>query len=124
MKKDNATNITGSILSDLRKSTGLTQSDFAKAFNVSAASIAHYEQGITMPTVEMLKMYADYFYVNVDYLLGRCMLNVEYSKLNETIYGNMTILDMVNIVLSLTKDKKHYLFQTLNLLDDKKDKLK
>ena len=124
MKKDDVKNITGSILSDLRKSIGLTQKEFAKAFNVSEGTIAHYEQGITMPNTEMLQMFADYFNVNVDYLLGRCMLSIEYSKLNDILYGNMTISDMVNIASSLTKDKKHYLYQTLSLLNNKKNSLK
>lgn len=124
MKKDDVKNITGSILSDLRKSIGLTQKEFAKAFNVSEGTIAHYEQGITMPNTEMLQMFADYFNVNVDYLLGRCMLSIEYSKLNDILYGNMTISDMVNIASSLTKDKKHYLYQTLSLLNNKKNTLK
>lgn len=124
MKKDDIKNITGSILSDLRKSIGLTQKEFAKAFNVSEGTIAHYEQGITMPNTEMLQMFADYFNVNVDYLLGRCMLSIEYSKLNDILYGNMTISDMVNIASFLTKDKKHYLYQTLSLLNNKKNSLK
>ncbi|WP_303825675.1 helix-turn-helix domain-containing protein [Ruminococcus flavefaciens] len=124
MKKDNISNITGCILSDLRKGAGLTQKEFAKTFNVSEGTVAHYEQGITIPNTEMLEKFADFFHVNVDYLLGRCMLEIEYNKLNEALYGNMTIADMVNIVSSLSKDKKHYLFQTLSLLGDKNSKLK
>ncbi|PWJ11941.1 helix-turn-helix domain-containing protein [Ruminococcus flavefaciens] len=124
MKKDNVSNITGCILSDLRKGRGLTQKEFAKAFNVSEGTVAHYEQGITVPNTEMLEKFADFFHVNVDYLLGRCMLEIEYNKLNETLYGNMTIADMVNIVSIMSKDKKHYLFQTLSLLGDKNSKLK
>ncbi len=124
MKKDNVSNITGCILSDLRKGRGLTQKEFARAFNVSEGTVAHYEQGITVPNTEMLEKFADFFHVNVDYLLGRCMLEIEYNKLNETLYGNMTIADMVNIVSAMSKDKKHYLFQTLTLLGDKNSKVK
>lgn len=124
MKKDNVSNITGCILSDLRKGRGITQKEFARAFNVSEGTVAHYEQGITVPNTEMLEKFADFFHVNVDYLLGRCMLEIEYNKLNETLYGNMTIADMVNIVSAMSKDKKHYLFQTLTLLGDKNSKVK
>lgn len=124
MKKDNVNNITGSIISDLRKSQGLTQKQFAKVFNVSEGSVAHYEQGVTLPNVEILQLFADYFHVNIDYLLGRCMLSIEYSKLNDTLYGDMTLIDAINIITGLTKDKKHYLYQTLSLLNDKKESLK
>lgn len=70
MKKYNITNTTGEILADLRKSVGLTQKEFALIFNVSEGTIAHYEQGITVPNVEILSKFADYFNVTVDYLLG------------------------------------------------------
>lgn len=65
MKKDDVNNITGCILSDLRKSTGLTQKEFAKAFNVSEGTIAHYEQGITIPNSEMLLQYANFSMLNI-----------------------------------------------------------
>lgn len=124
MKKDNANNITGSIISDLRKRQGWSQKQFAKVFNVSEGSVAHYEQGVTIPNIEMLKTFADYFHVNVDYLLGRCMLSIEYSKLNDTFYGDMKVVDAINIIVGLTKDKRHYLSQTLSMLNDKKESLK
>ena len=124
MKKDNANNITGSIISDLRKRQGWSQKQFAKVFNVSEGSVAHYEQGVTIPNIEMLKTFADYFHVNVDYLLGRCMLSIEYSKLNDTLYGDMKVVDAINIIVGLTKDKRHYLSQTLSMLNDKKESLK
>ena len=124
MKKDNANNITGSIISDLRKRQGWSQKQFAKVFNVSEGSVAHYEQGVTIPNIEMLKTFADYFHVNVDYLLGRCMLSIEYSKLNDPFYGDMKVVDAINIIVGLTKDKRHYLSQTLSMLNDKKESLK
>ena len=117
MKKDDVNNITGCIISDLRKGAGLTQKQFAKAFNVSEGTIAHYEQGITIPNTEMLEKFADYFNLSVDYLLGRCMLFMEFQKLNDRLYDKMTLADMVNLVSAFSKDKKHYLFNTLQALD-------
>ena len=61
--------IIGCTIADLRKNEGLTQKDFSKIFNVSESSIAHYEQGLTVPSAEMLMKFADYFGVSVDYLL-------------------------------------------------------
>lgn len=112
-------NIVGEILADLRKDAGLTQKEFSQIFNVSEGTIAHYEQGITIPNSEMLSRFADYFHVNVDYLLGRCLCKIEYSKLNTKLYNTMTLSDMVNIVSDMPKEKKHYLYQTLILLNSK-----
>lgn len=106
MKKYSINNTTGEILSDLRKNKGLTQKELARIFNVSEGTIAHYEQGITIPNVEILSKFADYFEVTVDYLLGRCLCKMEYTKLNTQLNSNMTLGDMVNIVSSLSKEKK------------------
>lgn len=116
MKKYSINNTTGEILSDLRRNKGLTQKELARIFNVSEGTIAHYEQGITIPNVEILSKFADYFEVTVDYLLGRCLCKVEYTKLNTQLNSNMTLGDMVNIVSSLSKEKKHYLYQTIVML--------
>ncbi len=124
MKKDHAANITGSIISDLRKNFGLTQKQLAIAFNVSEATIAHYEQGITVPPNDMLKRYADFFHVSTDYILGRNMLNKDYSNLNELLYDNMKISDMVQYVLSYSKDKRRYLYNTIIMLNKTEEKLK
>lgn len=115
-KADNVDNIIGNILSDLRKNKRLSQKEFAKVLNVSEGTIAHYEQGVTIPNIEMLVKYADYFHVNVEYLLGRVMFDFEFTKLNETLCNNMKISDMVEATLKLSRDKKKYLYQTLMLL--------
>ena len=115
-KADNVDNIIGNILSDLRKNKGLSQKEFAKVLNVSEGTIAHYEQGVTIPNTEMLVKYADYFHVNVEYLLGRVMYDFEFTKLNETLFNNMKVSDMVDLTLTLSRDKKKYLYQTLMLL--------
>ncbi len=124
MKKDNVNNITGCIISDLRKSAGLTQKEFAKIFNVSEGTIAHYEQGITIPNTDMLGKFADYFNLSVDYLLGRCMLIMEFQKLNDRFYDKMTLAEMVNLVSNFSKDKKHYLYNTLQALKNLEERLK
>lgn len=114
--KDNIDNIIGETLANLRKDLGLTQAEFANIFNLSGSAVAHYEQGITIPNSEMLCKFADYFNVTVDYLLGRCSCKVEYQKLNDRLYRNMSLGDMVNIVSELPKEKQQYLYQTIVML--------
>lgn len=114
---ENSENIIGETLANLRKDAGLTQKDFAKIFNLSGSAIAHYEQGITLPGCEILSKFADYFNVPVDYLLGRSSCKIEYTKLNNKLYKNMTFGDMINIVSSLPKEKQQYLYQTIKYLN-------
>lgn len=59
------------VLKSLRKSEGLTQTDLASALNISRSAIGMYESGAREPDFETLEMIADYFNVDVDYLMGR-----------------------------------------------------
>ncbi|BDH80609.1 helix-turn-helix domain-containing protein [Lactococcus lactis] len=58
-------------LKELRKEKGLTQSQLAIKFGVRQGAINKWESGKTEPNFEKLVMFADYFDVSTDYLLGR-----------------------------------------------------
>ena len=58
-------------LKELRKKTQLTQSEFARRFNISNGAIGNWESGKRQPDSETLSAIADFFHVSVDYLLGR-----------------------------------------------------
>lgn len=51
---DNIASIIGSNLAELRKDRGLTQKDFADILHVSKSAVSHYEQGISVPTIQVL----------------------------------------------------------------------
>jgi len=59
-----------------------TQEEVAKALGLSRARYAHYEQGRSEPSLELLEKMADYFDVSVDYLLGRTNDPEEYVSLD------------------------------------------
>lgn len=61
----------GDILRSLRKEKGLTQAELAKAFSLGESTVSFYESNKRTPDYEILKKFADYFDVSVDYLLGR-----------------------------------------------------
>lgn len=58
-------------LKELRKENGLTQTEFARVFNISAGTIGNWESGTRTPDTDMLKRIADFFNTSIDYLLGR-----------------------------------------------------
>ena len=61
----------GQRLKDLRKNLHLTQTQMADILEIKQSSIAKYEQGMTAPSVELLRKYADYFDVSLDYIFAR-----------------------------------------------------
>ncbi|CAH0122594.1 hypothetical protein PAE9249_05166 [Paenibacillus sp. CECT 9249] len=58
-------------LAELRNSRHLTQYELADRLQFSRAQIGNYEQGTREPDFQTLIIFADFFDVSVDYLLGR-----------------------------------------------------
>lgn len=62
----------GNRLRALRESIGISQAKFADVIGSTQSSINRYENGQATPTVELLRKYADYFDVSMDYIFARC----------------------------------------------------
>lgn len=54
----------------LRMEQGLSQNQLASKVKVSQAAIARWEAGLQIPNIEVAIMFAQYFGVSLDYLLG------------------------------------------------------
>lgn len=113
---DNIASIIGSNIAELRKDRGLTQKDFADILHVSKSAVSHYEQGISVPTTQILITIADYFNVNVDYLLGRCKNNIKYSDFNEIYVGQYTVGKLLTMLLSVPKKQRKLLIGLIDVM--------
>lgn len=61
----------GKRLKALRESIGISQMKMAEAIGSTQSSINRYENGQSSPSVELLRRYADYFDVSLDYIFAR-----------------------------------------------------
>ena len=68
---ENKKNLLGERLILLREEVGLTQEKLAAIFKTKKATISRYETGTREPKLDALIEFADYFNVNIDYLVGR-----------------------------------------------------
>ena len=68
----------------LRTSSGYTQSEMAEKLGIAKSTISMYENGNREPDFETLELIADFFNVDIDYLLGRTN---KTTLLPETIGG-------------------------------------
>ena len=59
------------ILKLLRTEKIMSQQELADALGISKSSINMYERGERQPNFEVLETIADFFNVDIDYLLGR-----------------------------------------------------
>lgn len=59
------------VLKSLRNSRNLTQEELAQKLNIGRSRVSMYESGQREPDFETTELIADFFNVDVDYLLGR-----------------------------------------------------
>lgn len=65
------------VLRYLRESKGLKQEELADKIGVSYAAVSNYERGKRIPKMETLESIADFFNVDMNYLLGKTTMSVE-----------------------------------------------
>lgn len=57
-------------IKELRKENNLTQKQLAKLVNKSETGLASWEQGLSEPSVNDIRLLCEIFGVSADYLLG------------------------------------------------------
>lgn len=78
----------GRRLKQLRDKNGVSQEIVAKEIGISRARYSHYENNYVEPDIGLIIRIADYFGVDLDFLLGRSETPLEYksvSRVNEII---------------------------------------
>jgi len=71
----------GDRLKELRLEKNLTQEELSKIFNTGKSTISHYEINRRLPDANTIYMYAEYFGVSLDYIMGKTDIrNVEEKK--------------------------------------------
>lgn len=59
------------VLRLLRNEKNMSQQELADALGISKSAVNMYERGERQPNFETLELIADYFNIDIDYLLGR-----------------------------------------------------
>lgn len=86
------------VFKHLRQAKGLSQVEIAKRLGLSRSAISMWELGTREPDFDTLELIADYFNVDIDYLLGRTdkttivpesyYLNSEAKEYAEFLFNN------------------------------------
>ena len=115
----------GAILSDLRKKNGFSQVQIAQWCGVSKSSISHYETGETIPPLDLLIRFADIYDVTIDYILGRCYSDYNFSKLFKAPFvKRLTVGQLMGMINNLNVRGKNYLAETILLLQSSNEYIK
>lgn len=84
-------------LRQLRNEQKLSQQELGKRLHLGTSAISMYERGEREPDFEKLEMIADFFNVNIDYLLGKS----EIRKPEQAATGNQSKPDENDIRVAL-----------------------
>ena len=116
----------------LRLSRGLTQQEISEKLGISRSTIGMYETGAREPDYDTLELIADFFNVDMDYLLGRTdkttmipesfyYFNDETREIAQEIFENPELRSLFDVAKGIPADrlKAHIEFMK-NLKDSEK----
>ena len=84
----------------LRKESGMTQTELARKISYTSQNINQIEKGKINPSVDVLKAYAEYFHVSIDFLLNGENFHSELKT-----SGIEEDLDVIQKTVTHIKDK-------------------
>ena len=95
--KENPMSLFSERLRELRTKKGKTQQEMAELVGVNRATYSSYERDVSVPPYEKAKVFADYFNVNIDYLMGRSSERYINQNLDVDLGSGLTlVLDMLD----------------------------
>lgn len=103
----------GDIIKLLRKERNISQQELADAINISKSAISMYEINQRVPELETFEAIADYFNVEMDYLMGKTDIRRKYTFTDNEDYRNedafnkilmtknQTMIDIINKIAAM-----------------------
>ncbi len=94
----------GQRIKELREEKGMTQATLAEQTQININTLAAYERETREPNIEKISLFADYFNVTTDYLIGKSqfMNDDEADATREQISAIETLL--INLPASIRHD--------------------
>ncbi len=89
------------IIRELRKSSGYTQHELAAHLGITRSRLAMYESGSREPDFETLELIADFFNVDIDYLMGRTNKTTVLPQSFRSPYGSYRIPVVATVACGL-----------------------
>lgn len=103
---------------ELRKSRNLSQQQLADYLHTSKSSVNMYERGEREPGLEMLEAIADYFNVDMDYLLGKAeVANKALFNKPPLKLPNADEQELLTIYRNVNQEGQDYIMQTARMVE-------
>lgn len=109
---------------ELRYCRKLSQQELADKLGTSKSSVNMYERGEREPSLEMLECIADFFNVDMDYLLGKSQIANQALSLKEKSAPSKEDAlnaEIIELLSSLSPEKMKQAVSYLRYLKDSED---
>ena len=110
-------------LKELRRQRGVSQAVLAERLGMSKSTIGAYETGDITPSLEALNALADYFNVDINYLLGKedismYYLDPEVAQMAQELYARPEMKVLFDASRKATKEDIEAVASLLNKLSN------
>ncbi|WP_195543649.1 helix-turn-helix domain-containing protein [Massiliimalia timonensis] len=109
----------GERIKGLREDRDLKQNEVAKILNILPKSLSNYELDVYEPPIDVIIKLANFYGVNIDYLLGNTKIKICWDKFDRTLEINgshVSCSDIYNKLSVLTDDElKNFIGLLFNL---------
>lgn len=95
----------GDSLRNAREAKNMTQKEVARITGINNKTISNYENGVSSPDPDTLRIFADVYETSVDHLLGRC----EIIKENGNGFGKRVTVDVTGLPEEAVKKVEEYI---------------
>lgn len=95
---------------ELRMSRKLSQQELADYLKISKSSVNMYERGEREPGLDLLEEIADFFNVDMDYLIGKS--NISQSHLIQAT-GNQRTIEFIKLFEKLTSEQQDLIIKQI-----------
>lgn len=106
---------------ELREQKNISQKQLADIMHISQSSISEYESGNQQPPLDMIVKLADFFDVNIDYLLDRTNIAISINRLKEKISTRFGEIPLDRL-FSLKDNEKEIIALMINALSNNRKK--
>ena len=112
------------VLKNLRTARNISQAKLADYLNISSGTVGMYETGQRKPSYEMLEAIADFFNVDIDYLMGReetstYILDPEAVELLKQLDARPELKVLLDASQKLTKEDVEAITKLIIILSQK-----
>jgi len=108
----------GERLRELRDKKGYTQRELAKILKIGSSTLAMYEVNKRQPDLETIAIFADFFGVSTDYLLGRHSQDKPTPEIAKLQHENG--IEKIELVKDLSIDELKMLIEIGKTIRNKK----